>query len=383
MPKVRAYSLDGDDDRPLSSYLIVDYVGGTQLSSINLQQLDKDKTAALYASLAKVLLKLRRMTFFSFGRLQLLGGVDLHVASDIVTRDINTQELEGLDPRCIQHQCYGQRGLLPTATHYTETLIRTAYNAFFKGTDSVDPDMIDSGLYHLDLFRQYASMWLDPKISHLQFCLTHGDFAPHNIFVDANTMEVTGIIDWGWSRVVPIQYFIPPLWLRHADFADVAWKHAYDGYLSQEFNEFLAAVRAEERKKYKHELLAEQWERTKHDGGFLIAHALENWNDIDVVAFRYLNGRYYGGTADLEGRMARFLEDDPLRGLVVEMKERQAKGDDVYGAEQDRKKHSKGVVSKLWPGTSALQGSMMLITTGVGYGLYRLALASARRPPRI
>ncbi|KAJ3478476.1 hypothetical protein NLG97_g8570 [Lecanicillium saksenae] len=381
IPTLRAYSLDGGDS-PLSRYLILDYADGTKLSSINIQFLDKEKKTQLYTSLARIVLQLRRLTFPSFGRLYRAGGNELRVSNDITTKDINVQELEGHDPRRIQQQCYGEREFLPTASHYTEALMRTAYNAFFKGADSVDPDMIDSSLYHLDLFRQHATFWLDPKISPVQFCLSHGNFVPDNILVDKNTMEITAVLDWGWSRVVPIQYFIPPLWLKHSDISSLAWKHAYDGYISQELGAFLSVVRAEERMKYRSSMLADQWDKTKNDGGFLIAHALENWHDIDAVAFRYLNARYYGGTSDLDGRVARFLQDDPLRGLVIDMKERQAKGKAAY--EEAKSKSTKSrIASKLWPGPSALQGSMMLLTTGVGYGLWRLALASARRPPRI
>lgn len=381
VPRIHAFSADAGEG-PLSRYLILEYIPGTRLSTIDIQSLDKTKRKTLYESLARILLQLRRLNFPSFGRLYRAGGLELRVSNDIMTKDVNVQELEGLDPRKIQQLCYGDRNGLPTAAHYTEALIRTAYNGFFKGADSVDPDMIDSGLYHLDLFRQYAEIWLDPKISPVQFALTHGDFEPHNIIVDAETMAVTGIIDWGWSRVVPIQYFSPPLWLKYPNVTDVAWKHAYDGYISQELKEFLAVVKTEERKKYKSDMLTEQWQRTQHDGGFLIAHALENWRDIDAVAFRYLNSRYYGGTADLEGRMTRFLQDDPLRTLVIQMKEGQAR----IEAAKDTSSGKGGVVGflgRFWPGSSAIRGGMMLVTTGVGYGLWRMALASARRPPRI
>ncbi|OAA43444.1 phosphotransferase enzyme family protein [Beauveria brongniartii RCEF 3172] len=383
MPHVRDYSLDGADGA-LSRYLILDYAEGTQLSSINIQLLDTEKKKQLYKSLARMFLQLRRLTFPSFGRLYRADGNELRVSNDITTKDINIQEIEGLDPRRLQQQCYGELESLPTASDYTETLIRTAYNGFFKGADSVDPDMIDSSLYHLDLFRQHAAFWLDPKISPVQFVLSHGNLTPDNILVDESTMAMTAVLDWGWSRVVPLQYFTPPLWLKHADIANLAWKHAYDGYISQDLNAFLSVVRAEERRLHKSSMLADQWDRTKHDGGFLIAHALEHWRDIDAVAFRYLNARYYGGTSDLDGRVARFLQDDPLRGLVIDMKERQARGEAAYEVErQTRASVGSRIASRLWPGTSALQGSMMLLTTGVGYGLWRLALASARRPPRI
>ncbi|OAA60033.1 phosphotransferase enzyme family protein [Cordyceps fumosorosea ARSEF 2679] len=392
IPTIRAHSLDGTNS-PLSRYLILDYMEGTQLSSVNIQLLDKEKRNQLYLSLAKILVQLRRLTFPSFGRLYLAGGDELRVANEIVTKDINIQELEDLDPRRIQRQCYGERDFLPTASHYMETLMRTAYNAFFKGADSVDPDMIDSSLYHLDLFRQHAALWADPKISPVQFVLSHGDLSPENILVDEQTMAVTAVLDWGWSRVVPVQLLTPPLWLGGADdVALLAWRHAYDGYVARDLGDFLAVVRAEERRKYRSSVLADQWDRGRHDGGFLIAHALESWRDMDAVAFRYLNMRHYGGTADLEARVARFLEDDPLRGLVVDMKARQARRGEEEGVEEgEGGRHEGGrtmsvgsrAVSKLWPSRSALQGSMMIITTGVGYGLWRLALASARRPPRI
>jgi aminoglycoside phosphotransferase (APT) family kinase protein len=45
------------------------------------------------------------------------------------------------------------------------------------------------------------------------FVLVHGDLELFNLLVDDN-MDIIAVLDWEWSRVVPRQFFIPPLVAR-------------------------------------------------------------------------------------------------------------------------------------------------------------------------
>ena len=46
------------------------------------------------------------------------------------------------------------------------------------------------------------------------FVLMHGDLRPSNILLDPESFDVTGLIDWEWTRVVPMRLVTPPFWLH-------------------------------------------------------------------------------------------------------------------------------------------------------------------------
>lgn len=102
--------------------------------------------------------------------------------------------------------------------------------------------MIRDALYHLDMFRRFVQdEWLNRSSDPGPFVLIHGDMEPFNLLISRDA-EIVGVLDWEWSRVVPVQFFKPPLWLRMPDITLLAWDIAYKDYLKG-FDELLAAVR--------------------------------------------------------------------------------------------------------------------------------------------
>jgi hypothetical protein len=162
---------------------------------------------------------------------------------------------------------------------------------------------------------------MDCRLDQGPFVLVHGDLEPFNLIVNDN-MDIVSVLDWEWSRVVPLQFFKPPLWLKNPDTTKLAWNFVYRDYLKS-LDQFLEIVRTREREKYGNELLSDEWAKAKEDSGFLVANALENWTDIDWFANRYINWKCYKDEGDLDERVKAFMKKDPAHRTLIEGKLRE------------------------------------------------------------
>lgn len=282
---------------------------------------DEQRTR-LYASLADAFAQLRRLEFPSIGRL-VRGPNGPEVRKKVATIDMNTQELDGLDPSEIQESYY-RGGLLKSASDYTSMLLDIADNAFAKYRGSVtNREMGQEYLYNLDGFRQHAQRWVDPQLDQGPFVLVHGDFELFNLLVK-DDMSLAGILDWEWSRVVPLQFFKPPVWLAVMDTKSIATDALYRYRYLERFAELQALLRTSERERYGNNMLAEEWEVASKDSGILVAEALENWSFIDWFAAHYLEWTvHYRGIkveerVGLEERVRAFMDEDPTRYSLIE-----------------------------------------------------------------
>lgn len=316
IPRLIAYSL-GDGPGPLSSFLILEFVDGQKLDPRQLKKLTEEQQTNLYTSLADIYIQLRRLEFSSIGCLG-SGPAGIQVEKRTISLDINMQELEGLEPSIIQNSYYGPAGRLTSANRYVAMLLDISDNAFARGRGSVlDEDEGADALYHLHLFRQYARKWVDPLLDQEPFVMVHGDLEPFNLIVNDN-MTVISVLDWEWSRVVPRQFFLPPLWLGIPDTTKLAYDFVYQDYLKR-FHRLLDIVRTRELDMYGQALLADEWTAAKNDSGFLVANALENWTDMDWFAHRYVNWKWYRGQGKegLDARVKAFMEDPAHRTLIT------------------------------------------------------------------
>lgn len=315
IPRLIAYAVS-DDSEPLSSFLILEFVEGQKLDLRKLRMLSKELQANLYTSLADIYIQLRRLEFPSIGCLD-SGPDGIQVTKKTMSLDINMQEVEGLQPSIIQASYYDPDGRLTSANKYVAMLLDISDNAFARGRGSVlEEDEGGDALYHLHLFRQYAQKWVDPLLDQGPFVMVHGDLEPFNLIVNED-LKIISVLDWEWSRVVPRQFFIPPLWLGIPDTTKLAYDFVYQDYLKQ-FHQLLDFVRARELDMYGQPLLADEWAAAKNDSGFLVANALENWTDMDWFAFRYINWKWYRGQGKegLEARVKAFMEDPTRRALI-------------------------------------------------------------------
>jgi hypothetical protein len=335
IPRVIAYAL-ADDPEPLSSFLILEFVEGQKLDLRQLDKLSEEQLTNLYTSLADIYIQLRRLEFPSIGCLG-SGLDDIQVNKKVTSIDINMQELEGLRPSEIQALYYEPNGRLTSANKYVEILLDISDNAFAKGRGSVlSEDVGGDALYHLHLFREFAQEWVDPNLDQGLFFIIHGDLKAFNLVIDKD-MLIVSVLDWEWSRIVPRQFFIPPLWLNNSNTVMLSYKVFYERYLKKSHH-LLDIVWVRELERFGEPLLAEEWTTAKNNSGFLVANALENWIDMDRFAHRYIfRKRFRGeGKKELDVRVKRFMDDPTHQALIA------AKLDEgrAYKAALDRAKNT-------------------------------------------
>ncbi|GAB0142006.1 hypothetical protein EsHS_00002572 [Epichloe bromicola] len=315
VPKIIAYSLTETCD-PLSTYIIMEYVGGGTLSLERLKNATATQRDNLYRSLANVYLQLRRLEFPAIGRLaQCTKGVG--VCRRALTIDVNGLQIEGLNPFATQASYHAKEDSLLSANDYIAMRLQISWNAFLKSRDNIELGMADSVLYHLHLFCKHVEEWKDAELDQGPFVLAHGDLGPQNLIVDDN-LEITAVIDWEWSRVIPVQLFSPPLWLTCRNNLYITMPNSYRRYLRTALVPFLDAVKTQELSLFGETRLFGEWASRKDNGEPLVANALENWTDIDWFAYLHLSKR---DESTLEQDVRSFIEADPIRGFITRMKE--------------------------------------------------------------
>lgn len=139
-----------------------------------------------------------------------MGEQRVYIGEKTASIEMNMMQLEGLDPIGIQNFHHDEMGQLALANTYSKMLLSIRYNAFLKSRNAVTTEMGLETLYNHFLFSKQAQDWVDRSLDKGPSALIHGDFHAGNISVD-DEMRLLGLIDWEWSRVEPVQYFIPPL----------------------------------------------------------------------------------------------------------------------------------------------------------------------------
>ncbi|KAL5331279.1 hypothetical protein ACEPPN_000809 [Leptodophora sp. 'Broadleaf-Isolate-01'] len=209
-----------------------------------------------------------------------------------------------------------------SASDYVSFLLDIAKNPFEKGRKSVyNEEDGNETLYNLHQFSQFTKeKWLNHTLDNGPFVLAHGDLEPYNIMVNEN-MDIVALLDWEWSRVVPLQFFMPPTWLTYRGTDLLALPSLYKCYVS-ELDKLRQAIKDQELQMFNGELLlSNEWTGVHEDGGILVQAALDNWTEMDYFVARYLDQLLYKHK-DLEGRIESFMKEDPTRRAIVERKTR-------------------------------------------------------------
>jgi hypothetical protein len=76
-----------------------------------------------------------------------------------------------------------------------------------------------------------------------------------NLLFDDNH-NLVGVVDWEWSRVVPAQFLVPPIWLTGSALEGALfWHDAYNHRVGQ----LVSVVREHEKKLNLPPLLSKEW----------------------------------------------------------------------------------------------------------------------------
>ncbi|KAF7548350.1 hypothetical protein G7Z17_g7114 [Cylindrodendrum hubeiense] len=266
---------------------------------------------------------LRKLEFPSIGCLT-KGRNGPEVSKTPATIDLNVRELEGLGPYTIQESYYAQ-GPLKSANDYTRMRLETSFNTFLRSRNSA-PDLASGkeALYLHHRFRQFAEEWLDKNLDNGPFVLVHGDFMPWNLIVN-DVMEITSVLDWEWSRIVPRQFFLPPLWLTSQTPAQLAWPSAY-GKMLKDFKLLQGILMGLELGSPYSARLHDEWKQASRDCGFLVANALENSSDVEWVAYRHICSTRHEGKHEMDEFIQAFIEEDPAREELIRKKVKENDG---------------------------------------------------------
>ncbi|KAK2598052.1 hypothetical protein QQS21_005829 [Conoideocrella luteorostrata] len=258
VPKVLAYRVDDEiTTDPLSTFIIINYLDGTTLSTAQMERFTTQEKEALYTSLADIYIQLRRQEFPCIGRLEQDASNGFHVGQKTVSIDMNMQQLEGLDPFAIQATYHDEHGYLRSANSYVNMLLDVGYSAFFKSRNAVQVGMGRDAVYHQHLFYRHAKQWIDAELDSGPFVLVHGDLHPSNLMVDEKK-RIVGVLDWEWSRVVPVQFFVPPLWLTGRSTVALAGHNTWQLFLSRALNGFLSILESREMDVFSNQMLSRE-----------------------------------------------------------------------------------------------------------------------------
>jgi len=370
IPKVHAYSIAREmGPFGVASYMILEYVEGTMLSEIKLWEADDRQLRHLYTQLADVYIQLRQFEFPAIGRLTPSSYGKVEASRRPITNDMNLQVIEdGLQPLEILDE-YCHDGVIRSANDYVSMLLRVAWNAYESGTTKVsNEEEAAYDLFNLDMFSTFVrNEWLDPTLDKGPFVLHHGDLGAYNVLVN-DKFDILAILDWEWSRTVPRQLFVPPVWLSGGAFNIISLHGFFFNEHVKKLDMFRAILNEREQKLCGGKrLLSDEWAHVHEKAALLIPHALESWTFIDMVALRYLDRYLNGKREDHTERANAFLAARPeyrviaankirdtvahhakLRELGIDSDEDKDKNGDKNGGKNEGKNGGKNEDEKNW-----------------------------------
>ncbi|KAK3300354.1 uncharacterized protein B0H64DRAFT_437520 [Chaetomium fimeti] len=249
IPKVHAYAFSDTGLNGLP-FIIMDFVDGQSLKDHGFKAgqtwgealfLGPQTPAAkvVHQQLADIYVQLRQLEFPKIGALGLssrdvsalsCGPEEISVCHRPLSIEISDQELDGLEP-----------GELDKERD--------------QGMDDNEPASILYAAHHFKHFIQ--NEWLDQSANEGPFVLVHGDMdiVIGDILFD-NDYKLVGVLDWEWSRVVPVQLMMPPIWLTAGN---LQWVLLMDETYNKQVGYVRAAVQEREKELGIPPLLSTEW----------------------------------------------------------------------------------------------------------------------------
>ncbi|KAK1767338.1 hypothetical protein QBC33DRAFT_65940 [Phialemonium atrogriseum] len=249
------------------------------------------------------------------------------------------QEVEGRDPARII-----PRGkTFKTSNEYSNAWLSLADNNLDKATDMwLDTRNPRDVIYGAHDFRRFVTEeWLDPTLNHGPFVLMHGDLSFHggNLAWDEN-YRLRAVLDWEWSYVVPVQHFVPPLWL--IGFYDVPELAVRKSSWMWEVQVLRHAIKAREKMRGVPPHLSGEWEKMEEWPHTIIALGLLRPESIHHVYWDFLSCQISGLDTDPEHdlekhvkimteRIDEFFKDTPsAEALLARKVEEQKQFDEEF-----------------------------------------------------
>ncbi|EAS30015.1 uncharacterized protein CIMG_08761 [Coccidioides immitis RS] len=384
VPKVIAYGRASENPTGLGAFIIMTWVEGTRMSDLIGKRVpvgedmyetildpnvDKQLLRKLYDEIAEVILQLWAVNFDRIGT---------------VSWDMDTEEFDTLTPAfttCINDMMVYGRVLADdlytdsfksaldffsnTAGQYVTHLMRQR-NAVYNSRDCREKYVCRT-LFHSTV--PYFTYDIDINGPFKLFC---DGFHPRNIFVDPETLKITGIIDWEFTYAAPPQFLgSAPEWLLLKNPCDWADDHGLSSFLKTylpKLDLFIESIEKLERQRNmpigNRESLSTRMRASMDEQTFWFNIAIRNPFSLDSIYWTVLDNCAFGPSSKTE-RVARTASQGGLyEGLesVVELKIMQLEAyNEDLGLEpvgyEERQEDEK---EEFWLESSARSGSALL-----------------------
>ncbi|KAH7019540.1 hypothetical protein EDB80DRAFT_701078 [Ilyonectria destructans] len=289
------------------AFIIMDYIAGRNLTDLDFpfptqakkcsNEIQDILTRKLYRQLADFYIQLRQLEFPEVGALGLpivdgrpvyeCDPNDIHVRHRPMSMEMSLQEIQGFDAGA---KVPSRTTFSTTSSFVNEALLRLADNEFDKCSDvGLDTRRGQQYLYARHYFRSLVlDTWLDPSTEKGPFVLMHGelDVTLNNLLFD-NDLNLVGVTDWEWSCVVPIQIFVPPVWLVGGP---PEWMIGHTKSFNREAGRLVAAIRERERALQVPPQLSKEWDEMEWWCHTAIAMALRHPDLTYDVFWHFLFG---------------------------------------------------------------------------------------------
>ncbi|KAL8312977.1 hypothetical protein RB593_007282 [Gaeumannomyces tritici] len=281
VPKVHAYSTSREPGaHRVASYIILEYVQGKTLDELGVdfkEGTPEHLRDSINAQLADVYIQLSRLEFPAIGRLVPLPDGLVRVGRAPFSNAMNQHQLE-------------VGGM---------------------------PDMIKR-LYFLHQFSGLVkTSWIRSDLDSGPFVLAHGDLQRWNMLF-SDDFKLLAVIDWEWAQTVPLQLFLPPLFLSGSSIWSLGY--LYERYANR-LRGFCSVVEEAEKAKYGGEApLSRLWKNLSQNGGILVSMALQYPPNIEDVMYGHLDIMLHARISTRDDRIRQFIDQDPGRGDLVARK---------------------------------------------------------------
>jgi hypothetical protein len=286
--------------------MLAEFAEGKPLNPIELRKLPKERSERFYGQLSDVFRQLRRQEFSRIGSLTLDDEDHWTLDNPPLSIDLNDQQVYGLEPQGAGDGPYG------SAIQYIFFLYHLLLNRFYKQRNSVW-DEVDAKekLYGLENVKGILFGMIKPELNYGPFVLMHGDLRPSNIIID-DDYNIRAIVDWEWSRTVPVQLFVPPCWFTGFDASVMVIQKTIYAY---EVDAFMAQIKLPRDGDLETDPLQSEWSReTVVEPQYWLACALHRFCEFEGIFWSGLHKPYF--PPETKGLVDEFFERGAYKPLL-------------------------------------------------------------------
>ncbi|KLU90807.1 hypothetical protein MAPG_10658 [Magnaporthiopsis poae ATCC 64411] len=302
VPKVHAYSTSREPGaHEVAFYMILEYVQGKTLDELGVnfkKGTPEHLRNSINSQLADVYIQLSRLKFPAIGRLVPLLNGSVRVGRAPFSTAMNQYQLEV--------------GGVPD-------MIENASKLFERSRANCENEAdARRRLYFLHQFSDLVRTgWIQSDLDSGPFVLAHGGLQRWNMLF-SDDFKLLAVIDWEWAQTVPLQLFLPPLFLSGSSIWSLGYFYER---CADRLRGFCSVVKKAEKVKHGGEApFSRLWRNLSQNGGILISMALQYPPNIEDAMYGHLNIMLHARISTRDDRIRQFIDQDPGRRDLVARK---------------------------------------------------------------